>query len=344
MAILYAIPVEQLFAPLVATKFNITVLAIVSAWRVLLMSRILSLLYPLSFWQALYPVLLLSDSLVLFAMTQVRLPLLQIMGGVQLTAAEEFVMLARNWILTLGVASWPFWFAGIFIVHRKSQRIDSLPEGEKHYRKTSVSLSSWVLLASFFVGILIGAAKMQPLQQRAFHYRTLIEKQEYKAAVRYVSHFYEEDFPTQWDPPPKFEIADQGKSFLKALEELDAPLAPKWFRERLGRRLVRIRGWGYYSERFFPNRTNEELETIAAFLKRNPEWIPQLEQGEYALTICEFIQNATDELESESSEHWYLHPTVTMETLQLLSDALPSEMKCAPPRELAEDDSPTSAH
>src|ERR1051326_6460383 len=53
IAWLYAIPVERFLDPYRAAQANITLLAIVSLWRVLLMSRILSVLFEINFERAL---------------------------------------------------------------------------------------------------------------------------------------------------------------------------------------------------------------------------------------------------------------------------------------------------
>src|SRR2546430_13882227 len=69
VAWLYAIPVERFLAPYRAAQANIALLALVSLWRVLLMSRIMSVLFEIHFARALAWVLLgaaLEVYLVLF--------------------------------------------------------------------------------------------------------------------------------------------------------------------------------------------------------------------------------------------------------------------------------------
>jgi len=58
VAWLYAIPVERFLDPYRAAQGNIALLAIVSLWRVLLMSRVLSVLFEIHFVRALGWVLL----------------------------------------------------------------------------------------------------------------------------------------------------------------------------------------------------------------------------------------------------------------------------------------------
>jgi hypothetical protein len=53
IAWLYAIPVERFFDPIGAAKANITLLAIVSLWRVLLMARVISVVNDVPFLRAL---------------------------------------------------------------------------------------------------------------------------------------------------------------------------------------------------------------------------------------------------------------------------------------------------
>ena len=83
MAWLYAVPVERFFSPGEATRMNLAFLALVSVWRVALMSRSISVLYQVRFMHALVPVMLFSIIMVSVALRWIPSPVFMVMGGVR---------------------------------------------------------------------------------------------------------------------------------------------------------------------------------------------------------------------------------------------------------------------
>ncbi len=107
MAWLYGIPYER-FLPLVnATEANLRTLGLVSAWRVALMVRVVSVVFNLRMREALPLVLLVADVAVLAALKLVPIPVLAIMGG----ASPEQQSIAAAALLTklVGWLSLPIW-------------------------------------------------------------------------------------------------------------------------------------------------------------------------------------------------------------------------------------------
>ena len=112
LAWLYGIPYERFTDPLAATEAKVWTLALVAGWRVLLMTRVLSVVTGRSAVATFFQVMLLADGMVFVALSVAKLPLIQFMGEIQQTDAERY--LAGIVFLTSVVAmlSLPVWFIG----------------------------------------------------------------------------------------------------------------------------------------------------------------------------------------------------------------------------------------
>ena len=83
-----------------ATRANLCLLAIVSFWRVLLITRVLSTLYVpdsrgMTFTEMGFVVMLFADTLAIYLMSLVSVQILVIMGGVRLTESEHVLAEAK---------------------------------------------------------------------------------------------------------------------------------------------------------------------------------------------------------------------------------------------------------
>ena len=109
MAWFYGIPYEQFLTEGNAAKMNISTLAIVSAWRVLLMSRVISVLYRVHPAATFPLVMLFGEAAVLTILMFTPAPLLNLMGGVQLTAAEQVIQASVVVTTFWGAVTFPIW-------------------------------------------------------------------------------------------------------------------------------------------------------------------------------------------------------------------------------------------
>ncbi len=109
VAWLYAIPVERWAGSMEAAHFNLTLLAVVSLWRVLLMARIIGVLHSAAFWRALCWVLSMACVEVVVVMLGSGTLSRQIMAGMGgLRNSPEEDVLARALSTTAGVAFYGF--------------------------------------------------------------------------------------------------------------------------------------------------------------------------------------------------------------------------------------------
>ncbi len=132
LAWLYAIPVERLMGPLAAVEANLWLLLVVSVWRVTLMTRVVSVFFNVSVLSALAVVGWFAATVALAALGLASRPraIVEVMGGITLTEAEQLVATvsnsARQWIGIL----WPVCLVGylMVLVRGREQSTASLPE------------------------------------------------------------------------------------------------------------------------------------------------------------------------------------------------------------------------
>lgn len=103
LALVYAVPVERFLEPGGATAANLLLLLLVSLWRVVLITRAVSVLANVSFGEALFPVLLFADAVALTLLFVVPLPVVSLMGGIRLTESESLISDVSCAVMSLGI-------------------------------------------------------------------------------------------------------------------------------------------------------------------------------------------------------------------------------------------------
>lgn len=113
IAWLYAVPVEHFLDadPLASARWNVALLAIVSLWRVGLIIRVIRVITRAPSWKIWFLVLLPLSCVTCLASISRSLDIVGLMGGAELTPAEEFRNSAYGFI---SVAS--FWIAVVCLI------------------------------------------------------------------------------------------------------------------------------------------------------------------------------------------------------------------------------------
>ncbi len=112
LAWLYGIPYERFTDPLSAAEAKVWTLALVAAWRVLLMTRILSVATGRNVVATFFQVMLLADGMVFMGLSVAKLPLIQFMAEIRLTDAEAYLAGIVFLTLVAVVYSFPVWLIG----------------------------------------------------------------------------------------------------------------------------------------------------------------------------------------------------------------------------------------
>ena len=231
IAWLYAIPVERYFDSLTAAKLNITLLAVVSLWRVLLMARVMQVITTARFTMALVWVLFaaaLEVCVVFFLGDGFARRIMASMGGMRNSPEEEILYTAMS--NTFSIALWTVPIALIVaLLWRERRMLTGFPE------QKSGPMPWWtlVVLTGCWVGIAIvpqcELAKSVAVEQ-------LISEGRSRAVLDYFANHQPADFaPARTLPPKPYE-----REFF---EELPAcfgviqPTDPEWVRVHLMHRL-----------------------------------------------------------------------------------------------------------
>ncbi|MEZ6126927.1 MAG: hypothetical protein R3C49_27740 [Planctomycetaceae bacterium] len=219
MAWLYAIPVERFLTAAQATEANLWLLAIVSLWRVLLITRVVSHLTAQPHSAAFCRVMLFADTIVLIILRNTPLPMLNIMGGIRLQDRDRVLQNAALLTGLLSVVLWPILAAAnlSFVVRRwpklntDSASKDAPPEdlspaessrAESFLPAVPVHVSAWLFVAALTAA---GAALLsiaQPEQRLRYAAEKLLTSGRVAEGLRMMSAHRPDEFPPLWVPPP----------------------------------------------------------------------------------------------------------------------------------------------
>ena len=228
MACLYALPFERLMSPGLATRANLTLLAIVSIWRVTLMIRSVSVLFGASLVAASMPVMVFCLAIGYAALQLIPSPVFMIMGGIRLTESEEIILGTRMWLIAGGVLSAPIWLIGyVSCCSIKSPWKWELNEFE--HRNQPVSMTAWLLA-------LMSLLFLTPFLPRTQHEQWLrwrAEKLILAGSFDELSSFTQEhpaiELPPHWDPPPRIGYGETKPELISTLLAIRTSHPADWF-------------------------------------------------------------------------------------------------------------------
>jgi hypothetical protein len=150
LAWLYGIPFEQLLDPFNATRANLIVLGIVSAWRVALMVRVVSVLFGVRAIAALPVVMLVADAIAWAALVFSPVPIIHIMGATDPRA--QLVSNVSVNVLGLSTISFPVWLVLAVWAGATWRPCWSVPEPERPRRAgramgfSGLAVAAWAAL------------------------------------------------------------------------------------------------------------------------------------------------------------------------------------------------------
>lgn len=222
LAWLYAIPVERFMTRADAARANIALLAIVATWRVLLLTRVVSVLSNTPYLRALCSVLLPSSGLLFLVSVGTGLSLIRVMGGLQHSPEDRVILDANAFAffgsMVIGAAS----FIGAFVWSRGEPPSPLVPIASR----TFPALTMMTMVAMWI------AVAIVPQQELALHYRAseLLRKQQHKELLDFLSRHSIADFPPSRRLPPYRFSYGIFTDLPKVISAMDGSEAP-WVRE-----------------------------------------------------------------------------------------------------------------
>jgi hypothetical protein len=310
IAWLYAIPVERFCDSLTAAKANVTLLAIVSFWRVALMARVVQVVVNVPWWKALAAVSLAASIevfvITVFGGTFAR-RITASMGGMRNSPEEEVLLGAMNFAFShamwIGVVS-----LIVLAVFPKLGGKVAWPEPVRG-RVPTVWLT---LLAALWV-----LAALQPQIQLARNVQVegLVASRQYRAALDFLGSHQPDDFAPSRPLPPKayeWEVFEHVPNLFAVLQPDD----PEWVRRhcltRLDEMLTHYQRY-YYGARVWGQMTkDEQIVAMKDGIQRQP-----LAEKHY-LWIIEGLKRIPE------GRQWFLEHRVFLQALAEASQ-LPTE-------------------
>ena len=302
LAWLYAIPVERFLSPAQAVEVNLWLLAIVAAWRVVLMIQVVSTLLRISVGRAMFPVLLFADSLVVVILFLTPLPVFSLMGGIRLSESEQIIQGTAFLVGFIGVISWPIWMIGTTVVATKAARSESLTDTSPAAREP-VSQTLWGLgILSLAIWIVI-LPITQPEQQRRRQVETLLRAGKLEEALEIMSAHDRQDFPPHWDPPPRIGYGENEPKVVEVMETLIVTRPKPWVAELYWEKLRYHLDRGYRWHHYWHDMDAEEFDRHLTILENLPKDSPILaEQRDTFRTLLDNESSLTDSQKDRLSQ------------------------------------------
>lgn len=227
LAWMYAVPVERFLSPAAATEANLWLLAVVAAWRVALMTRVVSVLFPSRAISAFFLVMLFADTVALAIISLTPLPVFDVMGGIRLNESEQVVQVAAFLVGLLGGVSWPLWLIGTVVV--ASLRLPGWKPAEIA-PENPTRMGRGVLLVSV-LSIIVWCFMLPTTQaEQRLKRQVEIELKNHHLAegVGILSAHRRADFPPHWDPPPRVGYGENRPPILDVLELVSKKPGAGW--------------------------------------------------------------------------------------------------------------------
>lgn len=269
LAWLYAIPVERFLSPGEAVRANLWLLAIVAAWRVALMVRVVSILFRSPVAGAMFPVLWFADSVALVILYFTPLPVFSLMGGIRLTESEQVLQSTAFLVGAVGYLSWPIWLIGTVVVAAKPLiREMPLAQPLPHSAPVSTplrglamtSLAVWMFILPF----------VQPEQQRRRQVETLLRTGRIEQAIERMSAYERSDFPPHWEPPPRLGYGEETPELLDVMQVVISMESKPWVSQIYWGKFRDLVEAGNLLGRYWDRMHGEDLDRHLTILEHLP--------------------------------------------------------------------------
>lgn len=196
---IYGIPVESFTDILTATKWNVSFLAIVSIWRVLLMIRAINVLADEPIIKSTCRILLPAAAIMTVASFFKGIALVGIMGGVRLSPSDTFLKQATDITTQFSFYTTIVSFLTIPIINLKHPKSIPQPLPWKSIPTPKIALAYSCIL----IVIWLGATIPYQHQTKNNHIvKAYLDNNEYYKALNYMAKYERSDFLINHHFPP----------------------------------------------------------------------------------------------------------------------------------------------
>ena len=224
MAWLYGIPYERFLSSVEAVEANLRTLALVSAWRVALMIRVVSVVFGLRMRLALALVMLVADAAALTALHLAPLPVIHVMGGIR--PEQDKIAWTALLATVVGWLTLPVWIVLALVPSDRTVPEWQVPSTSDDPRSGRGPLVfAGLILAAWAAALLF----TQLEQIRARRVERTYRNSGPAAAVALMSSQHRSDYPPDWLPPPRRFLGEPSTSeILDMLEVLTRTPHADW--------------------------------------------------------------------------------------------------------------------
>jgi hypothetical protein len=278
MAWLYAIPFERLVSPPDAVRANLGLLGIVAAWRVLLMTRVVAVLFGCRIWRAFLMVMLFADGVAVAAIMIMPRPIIDFMGGIRHTESEQVILDVTCFVQTWGILLLPIWLVGCLVIALQREIHWAPPDLDAEFGQSPsspVTWSSWLVAAVSIAGWTAVLPVTQGEQRNRWRVTRDMRAGRIEDALRFMSSLDPDDFPPHWDPPPRLGYGEQRPPFLEVLDAVirgdTAPWVNAVYLGKLGAQAEHVVENRYGNALFdLVTMSDEQLERYLEVLRNQP--------------------------------------------------------------------------
>lgn len=237
LAWLYAIPVERYSTAGEAVSMNLNLLQFVSVWRVLLITRVISVMYHVRWWGAIFAVVLFGTAVLLAVLTFTPFPIFSIMGGIRLSEGDRAL---ASFAFGMRLLSFPVLavsFVGLLAVSASKKnrwRFAPIPE------KLPLPRWFWAIPAAALAIWIPILPRTQPEQQLRYAVERDLRRGDLQEALATLAAHQSDEFPPHWDPPPRIGYRERKPDALEVALLAKQLAAPQWVQEMYLDKLVAL--------------------------------------------------------------------------------------------------------
>lgn len=228
MAWLYAVPYERFMTPVDAVGVNLCTLGFVAAWRVVLITRVVQVIYGIHPAAAFFLVMLFADAVVFAAMTLIPTPIIDIMGGLRHSARDQLISGITFNLLILATLSAPLWIltalgAAATLKPRwpDLSSYASPPQSRGPMMVAAASLAFFIPLLPF----------TQPEQINRRDAERHLRAGRIAEAFTLMSDRSPSAYPPHWNPPPRLGYGESRPELDQVRDAIHAHRPADWVTE-----------------------------------------------------------------------------------------------------------------
>lgn len=227
LAWLYAVPVERFLDPYEATVANLWLLLLVATWRVVLMSRVVSVIYGINGWAAFFQVMFFADLVAVAIMLVSPKPIVSVMAGIAHTRVDDLILDVSLSVILLGILSLPAWIIAMLWSAFKTRgewQVGELGRGVQIrglWIAAALSILVWLPILPF----------TQAEQRLGREVDEMLASQNIEKALDTMSTHARDDFPPGYHPRPRNWPGQTEPDVLDVMPKLAECDVPDWVRE-----------------------------------------------------------------------------------------------------------------